>query len=91
MPIVYFQQLSNYKKNLFQAGCHHLVTVSLGFIENAKKHVRRKKRLYNKPRRTGLDIDWFRFKNAAARSRKVCKKAYNNFISSSVASNSKSY
>ena len=84
------QQLSNCKKNLFQAECHHLVTVNLGLIREYKKHVRRKKRLYNKARRTGLEVDWFRFKDAAARSRKTCKKAYNNFISSSVASNNKS-
>ena len=62
----------------------------LWFNRECKKHVRRKKRLYNKARRTGLDVDWFRFKDAAARSRKTCKKAYNNFISSSVASNNKS-
>ena len=60
------------------------------FNRECKKHVRRKKRLYNKARRTGLDVDWFRFKDAAARSRKTCKKAYNNFISSSVASHNKS-
>ena len=60
------------------------------FNRECKKHVRRKKRLYNKARKTGLDVDWFRFKDAAARSRKTCKKAYNNFISSSVASNNKS-
>ena len=30
------QQLSNCKKNLFQAECHHLVTVNLGLIENVK-------------------------------------------------------
>ena len=60
------------------------------YNRECKKHVRRKKRLYNKARRTGLDIDRFRFKDAAARSRKTCNKVYNNFISSSVASNSKS-
>ena len=60
------------------------------FNEECKKHVRRKKRLYNKARRTGLDVYWFRFKDAAARSRKTCKKAYNNFISLSAASNNKS-
>ena len=60
------------------------------FNQECKKHVRKKKRLYNKARRTGLDVDWFRFKDAAARSRETCKKVYNNFISSSVASNNKS-
>ena len=35
-------------------------------------------------------VTGLRFEDAAARSRKKCKKAYNNFISSSVASNSKS-
>ena len=60
-------------------------------IENAKNISEgRKKRLYRNAKRTGLDVDWFRFKDAAARSRKTCKKIYNNFISSSVASNSKS-
>ena len=60
------------------------------FNRECKKHVRMKKRLNNKARRTGLDLDWFRFKDAAARLRKTCKKACNNFISSSVASNNKS-
>ena len=55
-----------------------------------QKICQKEKHLYNKARRTGLDVDWFRFKDAAARSRKTCKKAYNNFISSSVASNNKS-
>ena len=40
-PIIYgnnlVQQLSNCKKNLSQAECHHFVTVNLGLIENAKK------------------------------------------------------
>ena len=66
----------------------------LGLIENAnnrecKKHVRRKKRLHNKIKTTGLDDHWSRFKDIAARSRKKCKKAYNDFISSLVASNNK--
>ena len=60
------------------------------FNRECHKHVRRKKRLYNKARRAGLYADWFRFENAAARSRKTCKKAYNNFISSSVTSKNKS-
>lgn len=47
-----------------------------------KKHARRKKLLYNKAKGTDLIIDWFRFKDAATRLRKTCKKAYNNFISS---------
>ena len=60
-------------------------------IENAKNISEgRKKRLYHKAKRTGLDVDWFRFKDPTARSRKTSKKIYNNFISSSVASNSKS-
>ena len=60
------------------------------FYRECKKHVRRKKCLCNTARRIGLDADWFRFKDAAVRSQKTCKKAYNNFISSSVASNDKS-
>ena len=60
------------------------------FKWDSKKHVRRKKCLYNKARRIGLDVDWFWFKDAAARSQKVCKKAYNNFINSSIVSNNKS-
>ena len=60
------------------------------FKWESKKHVRRKKCLYNKARRIGLDVDWFWFKDAAARSWKVCKKAYNNFINSSIVSNNKS-
>ena len=47
-----------------------------------KKHAGRKKLLYNKAKGTDLIIDWFRFKDAAARLRKTCKKAYNNLISS---------
>ena len=49
------QQLGNCKKNLFQVECHHLVTVNLGLITNAKKHVK-KNGLYNKARRTVLDV-----------------------------------
>ena len=45
------------------------------FDQKCKNHVTRKKRLYTKARRIGLDVDWFQFKNAAARSRKTCKKA----------------
>ena len=59
------------------------------FNRECKKHVRMKKHRYKKARRTDLDVDWLRFKDAAIRSRRACKKAYNNFISSSVASNNK--
>ena len=47
------------------------------FNRESKKHVRRKKRLDKKAKRTGLDVDWFRFKDAAARSWKTCKKGHN--------------
>ena len=47
----------------------------LWFNQECKKHVRRKKRLYNKARRTGLGVGWFRFKDTAAISRKTSKKA----------------
>ena len=83
-------QLSNCKKTLFQAECYQLVTVNFDLIGNAKKHVRRNKHLYNEAKRTGLDVDWFQFKDVAAISRKTCKKAYNNYISLSVASNNES-
>lgn len=53
------QQLSNYKKNLFQTKCNQLVTVNLGLIQNAKKRARRKNGLYNKVKGTGFDVDWF--------------------------------
>ena len=53
------QQLSNYKKNLFQTECNQLVTVNLGLIQNAKKRARRKNGLYNKVKGTGFDVDWF--------------------------------
>ena len=36
------QQLSKCKKNLSQAECHHLVTVNLGLIKNAKNMSERK-------------------------------------------------
>ena len=58
--------------------------------QECKKHVRRKKHIYNNAKRTDLNVDWFLFIDAAARSRKTCKKAYSSFISSSVASNNKS-
>lgn len=51
------QQLSNYKKNLFQTECNQLVTVNLGLIQNAKRHARRKNGLYNKVKGTGFDVD----------------------------------
>ena len=60
------------------------------FNRKCKKYVRRKKHLYNKARKRSLDVGWFRFKDTAARSWKMCKRAYNSFISSSIASNKKS-
>ena len=86
------QQLSNCKKKLFQAECHQLVTVNLGLIGNEKKICQEEKApcLYNKAKEQALDTDWFRFKDTAARLRKTYKKAYDNFISSSVASSNKS-
>ena len=53
------QQLSNYKKKLFQTECNQLVTVNLGLIQNPKRHARRKNGLYNKVKGTGFDVDWF--------------------------------
>ena len=58
--------------------------------QECKKHATRKKPLYNKAKGTDLIIDWFRSKDTAAKLRKTCKKAYNNFISSFVAYNNKS-
>ena len=55
-----------------------------------QKICQKEKHLYNKARKTSLDVDWFRFKDTAARSWKKCKRAYNSFISSSIASNKKS-
>ena len=60
------------------------------FNQECKKHVRKKKHLYIKARRAGLDVDWFQFKDAAARSQKTCMKACNNFIRSFLESNKKS-
>ena len=62
----------------------------LWFNQECKNMSEGKKRLCTKAKRTGLDDDLFRFKDTAARSGKTCKKAYNNFISSSIASNNKS-
>ena len=57
--------------------------------KNAKNMSEGKSIIITKRKKTGLDDDWFWFKEAAGRSRKTSKKAYNNFISSSVASNNK--
>ena len=85
------QQLSNCIKHLIQAECHHLFTVNLGLIENAENLSEQKRVFITKQEeQAGLDVDWLRFKDGAARSRKTCKKAHNNFISSSVASSNKS-
>ena len=51
--------------------------------------IKQSKKKKTKKNKQTLDIDWLRFKYAAARSRKSCKKTYNYFISSSVASDSK--
>ena len=62
---------------------------TFGLIGNAQNILEEKSIFIIKQRELTLDIDWFSFKYAKARSRKTCKKAYNYFISSLVASDSK--
>ena len=66
------QQVSSCKKNVCSSRMPSICYSLLWFNRECKKHVRRKKRLYSKAKRTDLDIDWFRIKD---RARKTCKKA----------------
>ena len=45
-----------------------------------KQHSRRKQRAYNRAKRTRSQNDWNIFKTLTKKSRKECKRAYNNYL-----------
>ena len=55
-----------------------------------KRKIRRKKRAYNKFKRTKLDSDWLKYQEAAKKSRKACKNAFNTYVQLSVSPDLKS-
>ena len=55
-----------------------------------KKKIRRKKRAYNKFKRTKLDSDWIKYQEAAKKSCKACKNAFNIYLQLSVSPDLKS-
>ena len=54
-----------------------------------KRKIRRKKGAYNKFKRTKLDSDWLKYQEAAKKSRKACKNAFNTYVWLSVSPDSK--
>ena len=55
-----------------------------------KRKICRKKRAYNKFKRTKLDSDWLKYQEAAKKSRKACKNAFNTYVQLSVSPDLKS-
>ena len=55
-----------------------------------KKKIHRKKRAYNKFKRTKLDSDWIKYQEAAKKSYKACKNAFNTYLQLSVSPDLKS-
>ena len=49
-----------------------------------KRLSRRKKRAYNRAKRTSRKEDWDKFKSLTTKSRKACKLAYNKYVEDSV-------
>ena len=54
------------------------------FNRDCKRSVRKKDRRYRVYKRTRLDKDWDKYKDAAKNARKTCTHAYNNFIKENV-------
>ena len=52
------------------------------WITNRTKRIcRKKKRMYNKARSTGLESDWSNYKNIKKLTQHECRKAYHNYVS----------
>ena len=49
-----------------------------------KRLSRRKRRLYKRARRTGLDSDWSRLRQVVNESRKQCRKAHDKYINETI-------
>ena len=54
-----------------------------------KREIRKKKRAYNRARRSGTTHDWEYFRSAASNAKKSCRQAYNSFVRDSVSPNIK--
>ena len=57
---------------------------------HCKKLVRKKKKLYQKAKKSKLGIDWNKYRSAAPESRKACRHAYNVFIKNCLYENNNS-
>ena len=60
------------------------------FASHYKKLVRKKKKLYQKARKSKLSIDWDKYRSAATVSRKACRHAYNEVIKNCLYENNNS-
>jgi hypothetical protein len=52
--------------------------------QDCKKLSRRKKRLYNRAKRTNLKPDWDKFKNMSSKCKKACRNAHNKYINENI-------
>ena len=59
------------------------------FNRECKRLTRKKKRAYNRAKRTNLISDWNKFKKLSVATRKSCKNEYNCFVQDSIAPNFK--
>ena len=60
------------------------------FTSHCKKLVRKKKKLYQKAKKSKLSIDWDKYRSAATVSRKACHHAYNEVIKNCLYENNNS-
>ena len=60
------------------------------FTSHCKKLVRKKRKLYQKAKKSRLSIDWNKYRSAAIVSRKACRYAYNEFIKNCLYENNNS-
>ena len=66
------------------------VRYSQSWFASHKKLVRKKKKLYQKARKSKLSIDWDKYRSAATVSRKACHHTYTEFIKNCLYENNNS-
>ena len=83
--------LGNPKQIILKAQEKHVPTKTTSkcfsqpwFNAVCKKAVRKKKQRYRVHKRTKLDRDWSRFQEAAKNARKVCQKAYHEYVKNNI-------
>ena len=57
--------------------------------QDCKRQIRKKKRRYKRARQTKNPSDWSQYQQAASKSKKTCKDAYNTYVRESVSPNIK--